>query len=73
MCCVFFPPRYGDQYEWNKVITCIHNVFTTHRHLEHYGDVVIKMKNSDACTCKISFLKVSAQPPTFGYSNGTFY
>ncbi|XP_031430719.1 oxysterol-binding protein-related protein 7-like isoform X3 [Clupea harengus] len=50
-------PRYGDQYEWNKVITCIHNVFTTHRHLEHYGDVVIKMKNSDACTCKISFLK----------------
>ncbi|XP_048101644.1 oxysterol-binding protein-related protein 7-like isoform X1 [Alosa alosa] len=50
-------PKYGDHYEWNKVITCIHNVFSPQRHLEHYGDVVIRNKNSDGCTCKITFVK----------------
>ncbi|KAL2100597.1 hypothetical protein ACEWY4_002358 [Coilia grayii] len=50
-------PKYGDHYEWNKVITCIHNVFSQQRHLEHYGDVLIRNKNSDVCTCKITFVK----------------
>ncbi|XP_055076480.1 oxysterol-binding protein-related protein 7 [Misgurnus anguillicaudatus] len=50
-------PNYGDHYEWNKVVTCIHNVFSQQRWLEHYGDVVIKNLNSDECTCKISFVK----------------
>uniref|UniRef100_A0A668SIJ5 Oxysterol-binding protein n=1 Tax=Oreochromis aureus TaxID=47969 RepID=A0A668SIJ5_OREAU len=31
-------PRYGDHYEWNKVVTCIHNVFSQQRYLEHYGE-----------------------------------
>uniref|UniRef100_A0A3B3ZHF1 Oxysterol-binding protein n=1 Tax=Periophthalmus magnuspinnatus TaxID=409849 RepID=A0A3B3ZHF1_9GOBI len=52
-------PRYNDHYEWNKVVTCIHNVLTQHRTLEHYGEVLITNKNSDVCTCKISFVKVS--------------
>ncbi|XP_076864400.1 oxysterol-binding protein-related protein 7-like isoform X2 [Brachyhypopomus gauderio] len=52
-------PRYGDHYEWNKVVTCIHSVFSQQRWLEHYGDVVIRNLNSDECTCKITFVKSS--------------
>ncbi|KAL6457679.1 hypothetical protein MHYP_G00346420 [Metynnis hypsauchen] len=50
-------PRYGDHYEWNKVVTCIHSVFSQQRWLEHYGDVVIRNLKNDVCTCKMTFLK----------------
>lgn len=50
-------PKYGDHYEWNKVVTCIHNVFSQQRYLEHYGEVTIQNLNSDVCTCKITFVK----------------
>ncbi|XP_068193959.1 oxysterol-binding protein-related protein 7-like isoform X2 [Antennarius striatus] len=50
-------PRYGDHYEWNKAVTCIHNVLSQQRWLEHYGEVVIRNKRSDVCTCKITFVK----------------
>uniref|UniRef100_I3KPA4 Oxysterol-binding protein n=1 Tax=Oreochromis niloticus TaxID=8128 RepID=I3KPA4_ORENI len=50
-------PRYGDHYEWNKVVTCIHNVFSQQRYLEHYGEVIIKNLKSNICTCKITFVK----------------
>ncbi|XP_078807173.1 oxysterol-binding protein-related protein 7 isoform X5 [Oryzias latipes] len=50
-------PRYGDHYEWNKVVTCIHNVLSQQRWLEHYGEVIIKNTKSDVCTCKITFVK----------------
>ncbi|XP_031733813.1 oxysterol-binding protein-related protein 7-like isoform X2 [Anarrhichthys ocellatus] len=50
-------PKYGDHYEWNKAVTCIHNVLSQERWLEHYGEVVIKNTKSDACTCKITFVK----------------
>uniref|UniRef100_A0A8C5GIR6 Oxysterol-binding protein n=1 Tax=Gouania willdenowi TaxID=441366 RepID=A0A8C5GIR6_GOUWI len=50
-------PRYGDHYEWNKAVTCIHNVLSQQRWLEHYGEVVIKNTKSDVCTCKITFVK----------------
>lgn len=50
-------PRYDDHYEWDKVVTCIHNVLTQHRTLEHYGEYVITNKNSDECTCKVTFVK----------------
>ncbi|CAL9693987.1 unnamed protein product [Knipowitschia caucasica] len=50
-------PKYNDHYEWNKVVTCIHNVLTQTRTLEHYGEVLITNKNSDVCSCKISFVK----------------
>uniref|UniRef100_A0A3Q1CH48 Oxysterol-binding protein n=1 Tax=Amphiprion ocellaris TaxID=80972 RepID=A0A3Q1CH48_AMPOC len=50
-------PKYGDHYEWNKAVTCIHNVLSQQRWLEHYGEVVIRNTKSDACTCKISFVK----------------
>ncbi|XP_030649121.1 oxysterol-binding protein-related protein 7-like [Chanos chanos] len=50
-------PKYGDHYEWNKAVTCIHNVFSQQRWLEHYGDVTIRNLKSDECTCKITFVK----------------
>ncbi|XP_028840939.1 oxysterol-binding protein-related protein 7-like [Denticeps clupeoides] len=50
-------PRYGDHYEWNKAVTCIHNVFSQQRWLEHYGDVIIRNTKSDVCTCKMTFVK----------------
>ncbi|KAI3360333.1 hypothetical protein L3Q82_014645 [Scortum barcoo] len=50
-------PRYGDHYEWNKAVTCIHNVLSQQRWLEHYGEVVIRNTASDVCTCKITFVK----------------
>ncbi|XP_026207371.1 oxysterol-binding protein-related protein 7 [Anabas testudineus] len=50
-------PRYGDHYEWNKVVTCIHNVFSQQRYLEHYGEVTIRNLKSNICTCKITFVK----------------
>ncbi|KAG9343745.1 hypothetical protein JZ751_013126 [Albula glossodonta] len=56
-------PRFGDHYEWNKVVTCIHNVLSQQRWLEHYGEVIIRNLNSKACTCKISFIKSSYWNP----------
>ncbi|KAB5555566.1 hypothetical protein PHYPO_G00035650 [Pangasianodon hypophthalmus] len=49
--------RYGDHYEWNKVVTCIHNVLSQQRYLEHYGEATIRNLNSSVCTCKITFVK----------------
>uniref|UniRef100_A0A4W5L1A2 Oxysterol-binding protein n=1 Tax=Hucho hucho TaxID=62062 RepID=A0A4W5L1A2_9TELE len=51
-------PKYGDHYEWNKAVTCVHNVLSQQRWLEHYGEVTIRNTKSDICTCKISFVKV---------------
>uniref|UniRef100_A0AAQ5XPB9 Oxysterol-binding protein n=1 Tax=Amphiprion ocellaris TaxID=80972 RepID=A0AAQ5XPB9_AMPOC len=50
-------PRYGDHYEWNKVVTCIHNVLSQQRYLEHYGEVTIQNLKNSVCTCKITFVK----------------
>uniref|UniRef100_A0A671TX85 Oxysterol-binding protein n=1 Tax=Sparus aurata TaxID=8175 RepID=A0A671TX85_SPAAU len=50
-------PKYGDHYEWNKAVTCIHNVLSQQRWIEHYGEVVIRNTQSDICTCKITFVK----------------
>ncbi|KAJ3601372.1 hypothetical protein NHX12_032341 [Muraenolepis orangiensis] len=50
-------PRYGDHYEWTKAVTCLHNVLSPQRWLEHYGEVVIRNTNSDLCTCKVTFVK----------------
>uniref|UniRef100_A0A3Q2PR57 Oxysterol-binding protein n=1 Tax=Fundulus heteroclitus TaxID=8078 RepID=A0A3Q2PR57_FUNHE len=50
-------PKYGDHYQWNKAVTCIHNVLSQQRWLEHYGEVVIRNTKSDVCTCKMTFVK----------------
>ncbi|KAJ8264655.1 hypothetical protein GJAV_G00152180 [Gymnothorax javanicus] len=50
-------PKFNDHYEWNKVVTCIHNVLSQQRYLEHYGEVTIRNLNSSVCICKITFVK----------------
>lgn len=59
---IFNVGRYGDHYEWNKVVTCIHNVLSQQRYLEHYGEVTIRNLKSNVCTCKITFVKVVLLP-----------
>lgn len=56
--CVHVLSRFGDHYEWNKVTSCIHNILSGQRWIEHYGEMAIKNINSDACQCKVTFVKV---------------
>uniref|UniRef100_A0A665X7G4 Oxysterol-binding protein n=1 Tax=Echeneis naucrates TaxID=173247 RepID=A0A665X7G4_ECHNA len=50
-------PRFGDQYEWNKVTTCVHNILSGRRWIEHYGEITIRNTKSSACLCKLTFIK----------------
>ncbi|XP_073767531.1 oxysterol-binding protein-related protein 6 isoform X4 [Danio rerio] len=50
-------PSYGDHYEWNKVTTCVHNILSGRRWIEHYGEVTIRNTRSTTCICKLSFIK----------------
>lgn len=55
-CCILC--RYGDYYVWNKVTTCIHNILSGRRWIEHYGEVTIRNTKSSVCICKLTFVKV---------------
>ncbi|KAJ0070326.1 hypothetical protein NL108_007657, partial [Boleophthalmus pectinirostris] len=50
-------PRFGDHYEWNKVTTCVHNILSGQRWIEHYGEITIRNTKSSACLCKLTFVK----------------
>ncbi|XP_066538602.1 oxysterol-binding protein-related protein 3 isoform X2 [Hoplias malabaricus] len=50
-------PSLGDHYEWNKVTSCIHNILSGQRWIEHYGEISIKNSSSDICQCKVTFVK----------------
>ncbi|KAM4757085.1 oxysterol-binding protein-related protein 7 isoform 2-T2 [Cyanocitta cristata] len=50
-------PRTGDHYEWNKVTTCIHNVLSGPRWIEHYGEVLIRNTRDASYHCKLTFCK----------------
>ncbi|XP_041940474.1 oxysterol-binding protein-related protein 6 isoform X2 [Alosa sapidissima] len=50
-------PSYGDHYEWNKVTTCVHNILSGRRWIEHYGEITIRNTKSSACICKLTFVK----------------
>ncbi|CAJ1061733.1 oxysterol-binding protein-related protein 3 isoform X1 [Xyrichtys novacula] len=50
-------PKTGDHYEWNKVTSCIHNILSGQRWIEHYGEISIRNSSSDICQCKITFVK----------------
>ncbi|KAG7465551.1 oxysterol-binding protein-related 3-like [Solea senegalensis] len=53
-------PAFRDHYEWNKVTSCIHNILSGQRWIEHYGEMVIKNINSDTCQCKVTFVKAKS-------------
>ncbi|XP_052029676.1 oxysterol-binding protein-related protein 3 isoform X3 [Apodemus sylvaticus] len=50
-------PAFGDHFEWNKVTSCIHNILSGQRWIEHYGEIVIRNLNDDSCHCKVNFIK----------------
>ena len=57
---------FGDHFEWNKVTSCIHNILSGQRWIEHYGEIVIKNLNDDSCHCKVNFIKVTSVPVSCG-------
>ncbi|XP_066210422.1 oxysterol-binding protein-related protein 3 isoform X5 [Saccopteryx leptura] len=50
-------PAFGDHFEWNKVTSCIHNILSGQRWIEHYGEIVIRNLSDDSCYCKVNFIK----------------
>ncbi|KAK5855295.1 hypothetical protein PBY51_005407 [Eleginops maclovinus] len=63
-------PAFGDHYEWNKVTSCIHNILSGQRWIEHYGEMSIKNINSDACQCKVTFVKARSWSSTVNEIEG---
>ncbi|XP_037330308.1 oxysterol-binding protein-related protein 3-like isoform X2 [Pungitius pungitius] len=63
-------PAFGDHYEWNKVTSCIHNILSGQRWIEHYGEMSIKNLNSDACQCKVTFVKARSWSSTVNEIEG---
>ncbi|KAF1410105.1 Oxysterol-binding protein-related protein 7, partial [Spheniscus humboldti] len=55
---IFWQGGTGDHFEWNKVTTCIHNVLSGPRWIEHYGEVLIRNTRDASYHCKITFCKV---------------
>ncbi|KAL4708914.1 hypothetical protein ACJJTC_014942, partial [Scirpophaga incertulas] len=49
----------GDHYTWNKVTTCVHNLFGGQRWVDQYGDMLITCHGTDI-TCKLNFIKASS-------------
>lgn len=51
---------FGDRYEWSKVTSCIHNILSGQRWIEHYGEMSIKHSTTmgGVSHCKVTFLKV---------------
>nr|KAF6294986.1 hypothetical protein mMyoMyo1_000113 [Myotis myotis] len=49
--------QFGDHFEWNKVTSCIHNILSGQRWIEHYGEVLIRNTKDSSCHCKITFCK----------------
>uniref|UniRef100_A0A3B5QYF6 Oxysterol-binding protein n=1 Tax=Xiphophorus maculatus TaxID=8083 RepID=A0A3B5QYF6_XIPMA len=63
-------PAFGDHYEWNKVTSCIHNILSGQRWIEHYGEMAIKNKNSNVCQCKVTFVKAKSWNSTVNEIEG---
>ncbi|XP_072009855.1 oxysterol-binding protein-related protein 3 isoform X1 [Engystomops pustulosus] len=56
-------PGHEDHYEWNKVTSCIHNILSGQRWIEHYGEIIIKNTKNDNCHCKVTFIKAKYWNP----------
>ncbi|KAM9824771.1 oxysterol-binding protein-related protein 3-like [Neosynchiropus ocellatus] len=63
-------PAFGDHYEWNKVTSCIHNILSGQRWIEHYGEMTIRNKNSEACQCVVTFVKAKSWSATVNEIEG---
>lgn len=47
-------PSSGDTYVWNKVTTCVHNIFSGQRWVDQYGELHI---TNNQISCKLTFAK----------------
>ncbi|XP_010133679.1 PREDICTED: oxysterol-binding protein-related protein 3 isoform X4 [Buceros rhinoceros silvestris] len=56
-------PAFKDHFAWNKVTSCIHNILSGQRWIEHYGEIIIKNLNDDTCHCKLTFIKTKYWNP----------
>ncbi|XP_014884465.1 oxysterol-binding protein-related protein 3-like [Poecilia latipinna] len=63
-------PAFEDHYEWNKVTSCIHNIISGQRWIEHYGEMAIKNMNSNVCQCKVTFVKAKSWSSTVNEIEG---
>ncbi|CAN8000553.1 unnamed protein product, partial [Ixodes pacificus] len=48
----------NSHYEWNKVTTCVHNIFSGQRWVDQYGEMTIRDLTYEV-TCKLTFVKAS--------------
>ncbi|XP_063777778.1 oxysterol-binding protein-related protein 3 isoform X2 [Pseudophryne corroboree] len=64
-------PGFEDHYEWNKVTSCIHNILSGQRWIEHYGEIIIKNTTSNTCHCKVTFVKAKYWNPNVHEIEGT--
>ncbi|XP_048416463.1 oxysterol-binding protein-related protein 7 isoform X5 [Stegostoma tigrinum] len=48
---------FGDHYQWNKITSCIHNILSGQRWIEHYGEVTITSITNSVCHCRLTFCK----------------
>ncbi|CAH2282652.1 oxysterol-binding -related 3-like isoform X1 [Pelobates cultripes] len=64
-------PGSGDHYEWNKVTSCIHNILSGQRWIEHYGEIIIKNTKNSSCHCKVTFMKAKYWNPNVHEVEGT--
>ncbi|XP_045511865.1 oxysterol-binding protein-related protein 3-like isoform X2 [Pieris brassicae] len=62
----------GDHYTWNKVTTCVHNLFGGQRWVDQYGDMLITCQGSDI-SCKLHFVKASSWSSTRHEVRGAVY
>ncbi|KAF5274373.1 hypothetical protein FQA39_LY07253 [Lamprigera yunnana] len=49
-------PNSGDTYSWNKVTTCVHNLFSGQRWVDQYGELHI---TNNHISCKLTFAKTN--------------
>lgn len=70
-CVLFFPYSFKDHFAWNKVTSCIHNILSGQRWIEHYGEIIIKNLNDDTCHCKLTFIKVTTAMLALPFLTGT--
>ncbi|UJR28181.1 hypothetical protein I4U23_009433 [Adineta vaga] len=52
---VLFFPKYNETITWNKCKMCIHNVLSSDRWIDHYGDVLVE--SSLGTKARISFIQ----------------
>ncbi|XP_043922794.1 oxysterol-binding protein-related protein 3 isoform X2 [Protopterus annectens] len=63
-------PAFGAHYEWSKVTSCIHNILSGQRWIEHYGEIIIRDTENDTCHCKLTFVKAKYWSPNVNEVEG---